>query len=89
MSDTHRHYLSDLGLLLREHAEEARVAANASAGTDDYSFQSGRLIAYVEVLSLLHSQAVAFQIPAEQLHLDGFDPARDLLAAPAATDRDP
>ena len=75
---THANYLRDLGYLIREAGEQARkdtVAANES----DRPFQQGRLMAYHEVLSLMQQQAEAFQLPLEELALDGLDPERDLI----------
>jgi hypothetical protein len=36
-------------------------------------------MAYYEVLSLMQQQAVAFDLPLQDLALDGLDPDRDLL----------
>ena len=79
MSDTHVNYLGDLGFLLREHAISARDDSVAAHGTDDAAYQAGRVMAYYEVMSLLVSQAEAFQLPLEALRLDGFDPDAELL----------
>ncbi len=79
MSDVHKNYLFDLGYLLREQALEAKAAYEAAKGTDDEAFQSGQHIAYYAVMSLLISQAESFQLPIEDLHLEGLDPDRDLL----------
>lgn len=79
MGELHRNFLFDLGYLLREQALEAKQAAGAACGTDDEAFQSGRLLAYYEVLSLLVRQARAFELPVEDLHLCGLDPDHDLL----------
>jgi hypothetical protein len=40
----------------------------------------GRQVAYHEVMSLLVQQAESFQLPIEDLHLEGLDPDRDLIA---------
>lgn len=79
MGELHRNYLFDLGYLLREQALDAKQAAGAAKGTDDEAFQSGRLMAYYEVLSLLVGQARTFELPVEDLHLCGLEPDRDLL----------
>ncbi|WP_214467820.1 hypothetical protein [Microbacterium flavescens] len=42
-------------------------------------FEAGRLFAYVEVISLMQQQAVAFGIDLTELGLDDIDPERDLL----------
>jgi hypothetical protein len=76
VSDVHRHYLRDLGYLLKEMAVEAQREHVASQADE---FKSGRAIALYEVLSLLQNQAVAFQLPLNDLALEGFDADRDLL----------
>jgi hypothetical protein len=78
MSDTHRYYLRDLGYLLKERALEARAKAKAAASFGNAAFEEGRAIAYWEVVSTMQNQAVAFQLPLEDLALDGFNPDRDL-----------
>ncbi len=80
MSDVHKNCLSDLGYLLREKALEARQSARAAKGTDNEAYQLGRQVAYHEVMSLLVQQAESFQLPIEDLHLEGLDPDRDLIA---------
>lgn len=67
---TLQHYLSDLVFLLRERAKEANDEANEK-GSD---FQSGRALAFVEVLSSMQNQCLAFGISPEMLGLDEFDP---------------
>jgi len=79
VSDVHKNYLFDLGYLLREEALEAKERRQQARGTDDEAFESGRAMAYHEVISLLVSQAESFQLPIEDLHLEGLDPDRDLL----------
>jgi hypothetical protein len=79
MSDVHKNYLFDLGYLLREQALEAKAAYEAAKGTDDEVFQSGKHMAYYDVMCLLISEAKSFQLPIEDLHLEGLHPDRDLL----------
>jgi hypothetical protein len=79
VSDVYKNYLFDLGDLLREKALEAKERRQQARGTDDEGFESGRAMAYHEVMSLLVSQAESFQLPIEDLHLEGLDPDRDLL----------
>jgi hypothetical protein len=79
MADLHRHYIFDLGHLLRAEALSARQTCRAAKGTDDEAFQSGRVMAYHEVLSLLISQAQSFGVPIADLNLDGLNPDHDLL----------
>ena len=79
MSDTHANYLRDLGFLLREQAIAAKDASVAARGTEDAAYEAGRAMAYYEVMSLLVSQAEAFQLTSEDLRLDGFDADEELL----------
>ena len=77
MADSHQNYLRDLGDILRRMGDEARQAVAASSD-EDRSFQEGRRMAYIEVLSLMQQQAAAFQLPLSDLALEGFDAQRDL-----------
>ena len=69
-------YLRDLGAVLKERAREALKQRN----TGRTDFESGRLIAYYEVLSTMRTQADAFDLSAEDLNLHDIDPDRDLLS---------
>ena len=80
MSDVHKNYLFDLGYLLREKALEAKQSARAAKGTDAEAYELGKKMAYYEVMSLLVQEAESFQLPIEDLHLEGLDPDRDLIA---------
>jgi hypothetical protein len=66
--------------LLREKALEAKQLARAAKGTNDEAYQLGRKMADSEVVSLLVQDAESFQLPIEDLHLEGLDPDRDLIA---------
>jgi hypothetical protein len=79
VTDTHANYLRDLGQLVREAGEQAKARAASAQGKDDQVFERGRLMAYYEVLSLMQQQAVAFDLPLEDLALTGLDPDRDLI----------
>jgi hypothetical protein len=80
MSEVHKNYLSDLGYLLRQKAFEAKQSAWAAKGTDDEAYQLARKMAYYGVMSLLVQEAESFRLPIEDLHLEGLDPDRDLIA---------
>jgi hypothetical protein len=71
-------YLRDLGRLLRENAAEAKTRLRSSSAAER-DFESGRLLGYVEAVSLMQQQAAAFGIELHELSLDGLDPERDLL----------
>jgi hypothetical protein len=67
-------FLRDLVFLLKE---EAAAAKAASATGDEYA--RGRHFAYFEVLDLILSQALAFEIDLKKIGLEGFDPYQDIL----------
>lgn len=75
MASAADHYLRDLGYLIRERALKAKEEARSEPG----DFARGQLMAFYEVVSLMQAQADAFEIPFEQLSLDGVDPDRDLI----------
>ncbi len=78
--DTLGHYLTDLGLLLKQAALDAKALAEKETDEPAHQFARGRAFAYYEVLSLMHQQARAFDIDAKDLSLHDFDPDRDLLS---------
>ena len=71
-------YLRDLVFLLREAAEEARGLSES----DPSDYQKARAFAYAEVLALMQSQAGAFDLPRNELGLEGFDPIAALTNEP-------
>ncbi len=71
----HKLYLRDLGYLLRELAVEAKQKATASQS----EFATGYMAGFHRVVSLMQQQAEAFEIPLEDLELDGFDPDSELV----------
>ena len=73
MNESYRHYLRDLGHLIREAAEKSARSAEGDV------FEQGRRLAYYEVVSLMLSQAASFGLPAEDLAMSGLDPDRDLM----------
>lgn len=72
-------FLSDTTLLLQEMARQAKADRDAARGSDSFEFQSGYLMAYHAVISLLKQQGDAFGISQEELGLADIDPERDLL----------
>ena len=79
MSDVHKHYLGDVAFELREMALEAKRRYQAAKGTENEAYEAGRSFAFYEVMSLLVMQAQSFQMPVEDLRIQGLDPDRDLL----------
>lgn len=77
MADAERDYLLDLGLILRESADQARQRALAAHGTPEEAYEEGRAMAYHEVATLILKRAAAFGLPTEALRREGFDPDRE------------
>ncbi len=69
-------YLLDLGSLIRERAIEVKQETLDKKGD---AFESGRLMAYYEIASLMQSQAPLFDIPLEEIGLANLNPDLDLL----------
>ena len=78
-AETYKHYLLDLGLLLKEDALEAKAQLEHYRGTKDEAYFAGGLLTYYRIISLMQQQAGAFGIPLEDLHLADIRPDRDLL----------
>ena len=79
MDKKYQYYLFDLGLLIKQRALEARQQRDVI--TDDDSerlFQSGRIIAFNGVISIMQQQAEGFDIPLSEIQLDDIEPDRDL-----------
>ena len=76
----YKFYLRDLGNLLKELALKAKEIADAEQReSEDYLFESGRLLAFHEVISLMQQQARGFEIPLEELDLHDVNPDHDLV----------
>lgn len=75
--NTFANYLLDLGNLLKEDALDVKREHSLAAAADR-EFLGGKLLAYNEVLSLMLSQAAAFQIDPKSLGLADFDPDKEL-----------
>jgi hypothetical protein len=76
----YRRCLHDVGAALRDRALEARQRKRSVAGaSSEYEFESGRLMAFNETISILQQYAEGFDIPASELHLETVEPDRDLV----------
>jgi hypothetical protein len=80
MSDVHKNYLFDLGFLIKERAFEARHERDEfPVGSLEREFESGRVIGFNEVISIMQQQAEGFGIPLADLRLEDIEPDRDLV----------
>ena len=78
-TNTYRNYLRDLGVLVKDLAKAAKLAKDATPGGEDRAYAVGRLMALHEVISLMQQQAVAFDMPLEDVGLQGVDPESELI----------
>lgn len=79
INETAVYYLLDLGNLIKASALDARDRRDKSSMGADHDFESGRLAAYYEVITLMQQQAAAFGIELGDVALDNVDPDRDLV----------
>jgi hypothetical protein len=70
-------YLWDLATLLKERARHAKADAVHEGG--QAPFENGLVMGYYHVLTTMRSQALAFDIPLEDLNLHDIDPDSELL----------
>lgn len=66
-------YVKDLILLIREQADLLKSDSKKD------EFESGRAMAYYEILSLIKSQAVAFELPLDSLGIHDLDVSNYLM----------
>jgi len=75
----YKNYLYDLGPLFLERALDAKAQTKKGETEGDQLFQTGRLIAFHEVISIMQQQAESFGIPLKDLRLEDVVPERDLV----------
>jgi hypothetical protein len=68
-------YLSDLSVLIKEKALEAKARSDIS----EDAFDQGYALAFYDIVSLMQSQATAFGISPAEISLGDIDADRDLL----------
>jgi hypothetical protein len=79
VAEKRENHLFDLGLIFKERALEARRQRDAlPLESSERAFQSGRVIAFNEVISIMMQQAEGFGIPLSDLQLEDIEPDRDL-----------
>lgn len=78
-SNVHFAYAFDLGYELKLRALAAKKTCQDAADPEERMFQSGRVMAYLEVLSLMQQSAEGLGIALSDIRLDDINPERDLL----------
>lgn len=74
-SDKYKNYLYDLGILINELSLEAKKSAHEKKS----DFSIGYLAGFHRVVSIMQQQALAFDIPLEQIALSNIDADIDLV----------
>lgn len=77
--ERHKNYLFDLGYEIRRLALQAKAEVASAREPSDREFETGRLMAFNEVVSLMQQQAAGFGIPLTDLRLADIEPDRDLV----------
>lgn len=73
-------YLYELGETIRARALEAKTRRAASKRSSaQYEYDTAFLLAYNSVVSLMQQLAEGFDIPPEDLQLEGIDPDKELV----------
>lgn len=77
--DSFRNYILQISSLLKENARRAKLDADRSDEADSVAFDSGFLMAYHEVISIMKNQAPFFDLKPKDIGLEDINPERDLL----------
>lgn len=85
--ETYRNYLLDLVTITKEHAREAIRDHRAAKGSQDEDFQSGYVMGFHRLVTLMQQQAQAFGIPLEDLELHDIDESEFFGRDPAITNK--
>jgi hypothetical protein len=78
-NDKFKNYLLELGLLLKEKAQEAKKEKDHPVGQSDKDYNIGYLMAFHEVIDLMKQQADAFNINQNDIGLSDINVEKDLL----------
>ena len=75
-----KHYLFDLGRLVREYALAAVEERQKQEDSTSLEFYEGYILGFHRIVSLMQQQALAFGIELKDLQLEGIEPDRDLAS---------
>jgi hypothetical protein len=75
--NTLNNYLEELIFTIKEEALEAKKR-KILAGADN-SFETGYLMGFHRVISLIQQQAESFLIPLSEIKMENIDPYKDLI----------
>jgi len=72
-NDKYKNYLKDLGVLTAEYAREAIQDEKAAKGTSEEGYKTGYAMGFHSFITLMQQQAVAFEIPLDEIGLAKFE----------------
>lgn len=78
-SENFKNYIREIACLLKDNAKQAKFDANHPKEGDSADFNSGFLMAYYQVILIMKSQALIFELDAKDINLADIDPERDLI----------
>lgn len=78
-TDKYKHYVQDLGQLMKEYALEVKQAREKKVKETEKALYDGMLLAYHRIISLMQQQAESFEIALEDINLQDVTPDRDLV----------
>ena len=78
-SNVYLAYVFDLGYDMKERALQAKQERDSATTAEDRAFETGRVMAFNEVISMTQQNAQGLGIPLSDLRLDDIVPDRDLV----------
>jgi hypothetical protein len=78
-SNVYLAYVFDVGYDIKVRALEAQEERDSTAAAEDRAFQSGRVMAFNEVISIMQQNAEGLGIPLSDIRLDAIVPDHDLV----------
>ncbi len=75
----YKNYLHDLGIIIKEEALESKKKKKMSKTINEKDFNTGYMMGFHRVISLMQQQAEAFNIDLKDISLNDIDPYKDLL----------
>lgn len=74
-----KYYIQEITSLIKDNAKRAKVEADFPKDGDSPDFNTGFLMAYYQVITIMKNQASFFNLKQIDLGLADIEPERDLL----------
>ena len=72
-------FLQDLGELIKSEASKVKAKKAQAKSEGDSEFESGQLMGFYSVVSMMKTLAIGFDISDEEMGLENLDPDKDLV----------